>query len=449
MDEAVESMALPPGTMGLPLLGETLAMVKNPYAFLAARQQRHGNVFRSRVLGRKVIFVSGPEAMTAFLDTANVTREGAHPAHVRELFGGINMNMFDGPRHLALKSMALGGFDLAAIDTYLPDMRAQIGATLSRLAGAGAFPAVQVFKTMAIELICKNVMNLPPGPVTQALAADYDRVMTGMINLPLPIPGTKYSKAKAARDRIFAVFREQIALHRTTPQDDALGRILRARSGDKTYSDDEALLELHHIVIAGFIVYGLLTELLEHLDKQPALRAAIADEVRGLDGNGFDVARLSTLRQAGHAVWEAKRHAPILPLIFGKAARTFTLGGYRIPAGWDVYMALSLSNADPAIFKKPEMFDASRYDAERAEQAVHPHAFIPQGGGPATGHKCLGADYSTFVALVFLCELLPRYSWSFPPQDHERVWTMTPPAPRDGLRTVLTALSQSENSSER
>jgi cytochrome P450 len=435
----LDSLPLPPGSMGLPLLGQTLDMVKNPYEFLESRRKRYGNVFRSSVLGRKVVFVSGPEAMSAFLDTANITRERAHPSHVRDLFGGINMNMFDGPRHRALKAMALAGFDLAAIDTYLPDMRTHVRATLARLAGEGAFRAVDAFKAMSIELICKNVMSLDRGPVTEAITRDYDKVMTGMINLPIPLPGTKFSAARAARDRIFTVFREQIALHRARPHDDGLGRILAARSGDKTYTDDEALLELHHVIIAGFIVYGLLTELLQRLDADPALRAQLTDEVRGLD-DAADVARLSGLRRAGHAVLEAKRRAPILPLVFGKAARTFALGAYRIPEGWDVYLALSLSNMDPALFREPDRFDVDRYGDARAEHGKHEHAFVPQGGGPPTGHKCLGADYSTFVALVFLAELLPRYTWSFPPQDLERVWNMTPPEQRDGLRVTLRRL---------
>lgn len=438
----VESLPLPPGSMGLPLLGQTLDMVRNPYEFLESRRKRYGNVFRSSVLGRKVVFVSGPEAMTAFLDTANITRERAHPSHVRDLFGGINMNMFDGPRHRALKTMALAGFDLAAIEAYLPAMRAHVRATLARLAqagdsggAAGEFRAVDAFKAMSIELICKNVMSLERGPVTEAITRDYDKVMTGMINLPIPLPGTKFSAARAARDRIFAVFREQIALHRARPHDDGLGRILAARVGDKTYTDDEALLELHHIIIAGFIVYGLLTELLVRLDADPALRAQLTDEVRDL--GDADVARLSSLRRAGHAVLEAKRRAPILPLVFGKAARTFALGAHKIPEGWDVYLALSLSNMDPALFRDPDRFDVDRYVDGRAEHRAHEHAFVPQGGGPPTGHKCLGADYSTFVALVFLAELLPRYTWSFPPQDLERVWNMTPPQQRDGLRVTL------------
>jgi|GEM_PF-1385570 len=92
---------LPPGRLGLPLLGETLAMIRDPYAFLAERKARHGPVFRSKILGRKVAFVSGPRAMAAFLDEENVTREGGHPAHVRALFGGININMYDGLRHRA------------------------------------------------------------------------------------------------------------------------------------------------------------------------------------------------------------------------------------------------------------------------------------------------------------------------------------------------------------
>ncbi len=94
----------------MPLLGETLAFLKNPYQFLENRQKRYGNVFKSNVFGRKIVFLAGTEGAEAFYDRGNISRERAHPFPLVELFGGINMEMYDGPKHFALKSMALTAF---------------------------------------------------------------------------------------------------------------------------------------------------------------------------------------------------------------------------------------------------------------------------------------------------------------------------------------------------
>lgn len=38
------SGSLPPGSLGLPWIGETLAFVKDSFAFFAERRQKHGPV---------------------------------------------------------------------------------------------------------------------------------------------------------------------------------------------------------------------------------------------------------------------------------------------------------------------------------------------------------------------------------------------------------------------
>jgi retinoid hydroxylase len=112
--------SLPPGRMGLPLVGETLAFVRNPYAFLEERRRRYGDVFRSNVVGRKVVFLAGTEGAEAFYDPDNIGRERAHPFLMVDMFCGTNFEMYDGPNHLALKTIALGAFDHEAITSYLP-----------------------------------------------------------------------------------------------------------------------------------------------------------------------------------------------------------------------------------------------------------------------------------------------------------------------------------------
>jgi hypothetical protein len=49
---------------------------------------------------------------------------------------------------------------------------------------------------------------------------------------------------------------------------DALSRVLTAKAADgRTYTDEEAPLEVHHMVIAGFIVYALMAEAMRRLAR--------------------------------------------------------------------------------------------------------------------------------------------------------------------------------------
>jgi len=439
----ISTSPLPPGSMGLPLAGETLAFVSNVFGFLDDRQKRYGNVFKSSVLGRKIVFLAGTEGAEAFYNRENISRSDAHLFPFVDLFGGINMEMYDGPKHFALKSMALTAFDHTAISGYLPDMQRLIEATLSRLAQAGEFSAIVELRRLAIETICCNVMGLSPGPGTDEIRRDYGAVLTGLLSLPVALPGTSYGRARAARDRLLAGIRKVIRDRRTQPTADGLSRLLTAKAADgRVYTDDEAALEVHHMVIAGFIVYALMAEAMRQLAEQPELRQRCWTEVReNIPAGPLTMEALSKLHISTNVILEAKRYVPLVPLAFGRAQRTFTCGGFQVPDGWTVYLALSLNNNDRTIYKNPDRFDPDRFSPPRAEHRKHPMAFIPQGAEPPTGHRCLGLDYATFLSVAFLALLVRGYEWELPPQNLEYNWKTVPPQPRDGLRVSLRQLA--------
>jgi hypothetical protein len=56
----------------------------------------------SSLFGSKIVFLPGTEGAEAFYNTENISREDAHPFPLVQLFGGVNMEMYDGPRHFAL-----------------------------------------------------------------------------------------------------------------------------------------------------------------------------------------------------------------------------------------------------------------------------------------------------------------------------------------------------------
>jgi retinoid hydroxylase len=428
--------------MGLPFLGETRSFVRNPYAFLEERRRRYGNVFRSSVVGRKVVFVAGTDGAESFYDPDNVGRERAHPFLMVDMFGGINFEMYDGPKHLALKTIALGAFDHDAIATYLPDMQDLIESTLARLAGAGEFSACVELRTLAIEAICRNVMGLAPGAWTEAMTRDYGTLLAGLASaVPVRVPGTPYGWAMGARDRLLARIRRLVQERRARPRSDGLSRMMTDQAPDgRTFTDDEAVLEVHHIVVAGFVVYALMAEVVRQLAEQPELRQRCADEIREHAATGpLTMEALAGLATSTNVVLETKRYVPLVPLAFGRARRPFACGGFEIPAGWTVYLALHLNNRDPAVYSDPDLFDPDRFGPERAEHRKHAMAFIPQGAEPPAGHRCLGLDYSTVLVLSFLALLVRGYDWDLPSQDLRYDWKKRPPEPRDGLRVRLRA----------
>src|SRR5438093_5498961 len=228
---------------------------------------------------------------------------------------------------------------------------------------------------MAFGSICHDIVGLEPGPETEALTHDYGVLLAGLAApVPLRVPGTTYGRAMAARDRLLARIRTMVGERRARPRSDGLSRILTCTAPEgSTYTDDEAVVETHHIVVAGFLVYSLMAEVVRRLAEQPDLRRRCAEEIGDRAPSGpLTLEVLEGLITPRNVVLETKRFVPLVPLAFGRALRSFTCAGFEVPNGWTVWLALYLNNRDPAIFADPLRFDPDRFGPGRAEHERHP-----------------------------------------------------------------------------
>jgi cytochrome P450 len=109
------------------------------------------------------------------------------------------------------------------------------------------------------------------------------------------------------------------------------------------------------------------------------------------------------------------------------------MGGYLVPEGSMVLLALHATNVWEPSFSGARAFEPERF--ARGEGADDELVFVPHGAGrPESSHHCAGTDYATLVMSLFLAVLARGYSFEIvgerAPLDMSRV----PPEPRDGLR---------------
>jgi cytochrome P450 len=422
---------LPPGSDGVPLLGETLSFAKNPFRFIEQRLAAHGRMFRTNVLGRKTVVIAGADAAGRFIDNSVVMREGSMPPHVQEIFGGRSLPLLDGDVHKTRKSLVLKAFSREAMASYLPEIQRGVESAFERWSRGGEIRWLDEMQRLAIEVICATIIGIAPGEETDRLRRDYAILTRGFATLPVNIPGTPYNKALKARDRILATLRARVRDRRANPGDDGLSRILSAGA----ITDEDAALELHHIVIAGYIVFAELGAIVQQLTAHPDVRAKLAEEIASVAPSGpLTLEALMRMPYLTNVVNEVKRLTPIIPAVFGKTKEGFEFDGKQVPAGWMVMWALTPSHVTHGVYDDAATFDPDRFSEVRAEHKRHEHAFVPQGAGPAIGHRCPGLDYATYFMEIFAVVLLRGYTWTLPPQNFEFDWSKTPPEPKDGLR---------------
>jgi cytochrome P450 len=430
---------LPPGRLGLPWVGELPLLLRDGYGWVEERARRHGPIFRTRILGRPTAVITGPDASGKFIDDEDIQRAGAMPSHVEALFGGRGvLPLLDGPAHRARKRVIMAAFTREAVASYLPGIERLVRATLGSWADAGEVRWPAPLKRLAVEAIAATVIGLP-GSELDGVMADYERVLAGFSGLPIPLPFTAYQRARRALRRILTVFEGVTRDHLTGGGDDGLSRMLAARRGDDSPTVEVIARELHHVVVAGLIVWAWLMSAAVELDRAPAVRDRLRDEVLRLPAGPLTLEGLAALPTLRQVSMEVRRLTPVVSVFFGRARRTFRFAGHRVPEGWMVLWGIRSSHIRPEVYSDPLRFDPDRFAEPRAEHHRHPSAFVPNGAGDAlAGHKCAGYELAPLVLELFLVELVRGFDWSFPDPGWTLDYGQVPPAPRDGLRVRLT-----------
>ena len=434
---------LPPGNMGLPFLGEALDFLKDGFAFVEGRTERLGPIFKTKILGRPTAVIVGPDAAGQFIDETKIQREGGMLPHIQALFGGRALPVLDGEEHRERKAFVMGAFTRDALTGYLPEMQRLMAAAFAGWATGNELRWLDGFKRLALEVISTTILGLPVGPTFDAIARDYELVGGGFSSLPIPLPGTNYDRARRALDRILAVYATNAKEHLASPSSDGLSRILAARSArdGRQITVDEAKVELHHIVVAGLIVWAWFVTAVQELERNPEVRERLRAELASLPAGPLTLEALMKAPYLRQVSMEIRRLSPVVHVFFGKARTTFEFAGHSIPEGWMVLWGIRSSHLRPEIYPEPTKFDPERFGPGRHEEDRHPYAFVPNGAGDAhKNHKCAGYEFAPLMLQLFLAELLRGgYQWTFAPdQDLSLDYSKVPPEPRDRLRVHIT-----------
>ena len=409
---------LPPGRLGLPWLGETIAIARSNHGFYEDRFEKYGPIFKTRLFGVNFVVVSGAEAFHQFSTDPRIERGSTDPVSVEQIFLR-SLALEDGEEHHMRKDVMLHGIRTReAINAYLERMQRIMTDTIDGWASQGR----GVVKPDLQELSARLSLSIYASNESPELAHELSELVADMRaafqTVPVPIPGTPYGKAIKARDRVRAIIDKEIARHQEGEYDDMLSRMLAAAK-DHTVPVDKLRGDLLHVFFASqggyFVPLTLITLALgQHPELQERARQQVLEVAPDGPVTYEQLDRLPYLEQLSK---ELRRFFAMNSAnFFGKAKEEMEMGGYRIPKGWGAVAAIHITMRSDKVYDDPDTFDPERFLPER-EAALRPGSYVPHGDGERNHHRCPGEDIVTVAVKLYLVLLLRRLSYRLPEQD--------------------------------
>lgn len=395
----------------------TLALLRDPYGFIAKRSRRFGSdVFQTRLLLHPTICMTGPATAALFYDEDRFMRRGATPRRVQKvLFGEGGVQGLDGEAHRHRKQMFLSLMTPERID-LLADQTAD----WLRAAAHGWSAQERVVLYDALRtLLTRAVCAWSGVPLADAEVDLRTRKLTAMFTDAATI-GPAYWRGRLARKRAErwaqGIIEEIRAGRGAPPEESAAHVISRHRDLNGALLDPRvAAVELLNVLRPTVAVAVYLVFVAHALHQHPAWR----DRLR--DGNA---------NEAEILVQEVRRFYPFFPAVAARVRHDFAWQGYPFPRGRRVILDLYGTNHDPRAWDSPAEFRPERF----RDWDGSPFTFVPQGGGGyAANHRCAG-EWITIALLKIGARFLTRGMTYEVPEQDLRIDRRRPPAlPKSGF----------------
>jgi cytochrome P450 family 135 len=396
-------VSFPPGPR-LPRLAQAAVVTAAPYAWMAKRRERYGDVFSSHFpfFGR-VVYVADPALVKeVFTGDPQTFHAGeANATVLGDALGDNSLLTLDEGRHMSQRKLLLPPFHGGAVRRYAEVMAE---ATEREVAGwpvGRAFALRPHMQAITLEVILRAVFGVRDGarmdlfreriPRLSNLSSVLDWLPVMQRDLGGLTPAARFRKAVAAVDElIYAEIAERRAIGDAADRDDVLTLLLSAHHEDGSpMSDVELRDELMTLLTAGFETTATgLSWAFERLLRTPAV---MERTLESLDDDDYLDA----------VVKETLRLRPVIVDVARKLTRETEVAGWTLPAGTLVLPAIAAIHMRPDLYPSPEEFRPERFLSEGAES----YAWIPFGGGV---RRCIGASFAQVEMRIVLREVLRR-----------------------------------------
>ena len=432
-----QALPLPPGTHGLPLLGETLEFLRSPHSFADSRIARFGRVFQSHLLGKPTIFLIGAEANRWIFAGEGRYLENEWSPAIRKLLGATCLSLISGEEHKQRRKLLAPHFKRTAMAGTVAPMVRITRAHLERWARdaeRGPLTVVPRMRALVFEIaaiyLLGDVEDLGVG--LDEFSRDFDTWVGGLFAaVPLALPFTRFGRAMQARGRLFGVLERLVAKRDREQRDDdsVLSTLLRVRDEDgRPLPRNTVVDEIQLLLFAGHDTTVTSTSnILYHLATHPEAQARARAEQDAMATREYTLESLRAMPWLDAVARESMRLIPPIGGAFRVMTEEAEFGGFRMPRGHRIAVGPRATHREAEHWPDPDRFDPERFLREADDRPAF--AWIPFGGVPRV---CIGQHFAMLEMMVVVAMLLREFEWTLTPGQDPSFHVIPLPRQRSG-----------------
>ncbi|CAN8328018.1 unnamed protein product [Cochlearia groenlandica] len=424
---------IPKGSLGWPVIGETLNFIacgysSKPVSFMDKRKSLYGKVFKTNIIGTPIIVSTDAEINKVILQNHGNTFIPAYPKSITELLGENSILSINGSQQKRLHTL-IGAFLRSPHlkERITRDIEASVGLTLDSWSQVSLVHVQDEIKKMTFEILVKVLMSISPGEDLDILKLEFEKFIKGLICIPIKFPGTTLYNSLKAKERLIKIVKKVVEERQAattterinSPANDVVDVLLRDVSDGGGSDKQSQPLDYVSGKIVEMMIPGeetmptAMTLAVKFLSDSPVALAKLVEENMDMKrrklelGEEYNWTDYMSLSFTQNVINETLRMGNIINGVWRKALKDVEIKGYLIPKGWCVLASFISVHMDEDIYENPYQFDPWRWD--RINVSANSNVcFTPFGGGQ---RLCPGLELSKLEIAIFLHQLVTRYSW--------------------------------------
>jgi len=404
-----------PGDYGLPLIGHTIAIFKDPVQWAQQAYKNYGPVLKTSHLGIKFVIPLGPDLAQQVLTDPeqNFSSKAGYAARLERIFGTsvITQDFADHRFHrrimqTAFKVESLKGYISSINKVYdeaLHNWELDQGKTIS-----GFHYIKDLLLCVAVNVFFGE--SSKSNQVSKLSNAFIDTLSGTLYAIPYPLPGSAMARGFRGRKVLDDYLRPLIPARRAGATEDMFSHLCRERDEQGNYfPDDDIVSQMIFLMFAAHdTTTATLTNAFYFLSQNPHIKQQLYQQSKALNKENIDYDDLDKLELIEQVFYEVLRMLPAVAATPRRNLREVEMGGYAIPPHTQFMVIHGFNHFLEDYWTDPFKFDPARFSSERAEHKKHPFLYHPFGGG---AHKCIGMHFSLIEFKCFLHKFILKYDF--------------------------------------